>query len=44
MDIGVMEETYEYYRAKKMKKNEEFLDNVDWQKIKRRGRNQPQKN
>jgi hypothetical protein len=30
MDVGVMEETYEYYRAKKMKSNEEYLDIERW--------------
>ncbi len=33
MDIGSMEETYEYYRAKKIKKNEEFLNEKEWKKL-----------
>jgi hypothetical protein len=41
MDIGYMEETYEYYRAKKMKKNEEFLDEYDWIEMKNKEKKQP---
>jgi hypothetical protein len=41
MDIGVKEETYEYYRAKQNKKNEEFLDEEDWIEMKEREKKQP---
>jgi hypothetical protein len=41
MDIGYIEETYEYYRAKQTKKNEEVLDIYDWARMKRREKNQP---
>jgi hypothetical protein len=34
MDIGVKEETYEYYRAKQNKKNEECLDEEKWSRMK----------
>ncbi len=34
MDHGNDEETYEYYRAKQIKKNEEFLNEEDWTRMK----------
>ncbi len=41
MDRGDKVETYEYYRAKQIKKNEELLNKEDWTKMKRREKNQP---
>jgi hypothetical protein len=41
MDIGDMEETYEYYYAKQTKKNEEPLSEYQWAWMKRREKNQP---
>jgi hypothetical protein len=43
MDIGVKEETYEYYRAKQKKKNEEFLKEFQWRRMKEVEKNQPRK-
>jgi hypothetical protein len=40
MDIGYMEETYEYYRAKQTKKNEEPLSEYQWARMKEEEKNQ----
>jgi hypothetical protein len=41
MDSGDDEETYEYYRAKQIKKNEELLNKEDWTRMKEEEKNQP---
>jgi hypothetical protein len=40
MDIGYKEETYEYYRAKELKKKEEPLSKESWLEMKERKRRQ----
>jgi hypothetical protein len=39
MDRGRRTETYEYYRAKKIRDDEEFLDIFEWKKMKRKEKN-----
>jgi hypothetical protein len=38
MDIGYQEETFEYFRAKKNRDDEESLEIFEWKKMKREGK------